>query len=134
LIRLAFFLLTKEESMIEPIPGLPDHVLGFTAKGAVSVADYETVIIPAVEERLSIHPKVRLLYHLGDEFSEFKAAAMWEDMKIGLRHFTAWEKVAVVTDVEWIRAAVKAFGFLLHGHVRLFQNSELNLAREWVCA
>jgi hypothetical protein len=118
--------------MIELISGLPDNVLGFTAKGAVTAADYETVIIPAVEAALSKHPKLRLLYHLGREFSDFEAAAMWEDMKVGLQHLTAWEKIAVVTDVEWVRAAVKAFGFLLPGRVRLFQNGELDLARQWV--
>jgi hypothetical protein len=127
------FLPTKEESMIEPIPGLPDNVLGFTAKGTVTAADYQKVIIPAVEARLSAHQKVRLLYHLGGEFSQFEAAAMWEDMKVGLQHLTSWEKIAVVTDIEWIRAAMKVFGFLLHGHIRLFQNSELDRAREWVC-
>lgn len=120
--------------MIEPIRGLPDNVLGFTAKGAISAADYETVIMPAVEAAILKQATVRLLYYLGGEFSGFEAAAMWKDMKIGLKHLTAWEKIAVVTDVEWVRAAVKAFGFLLHGHVRLFQNSELNVAREWVCA
>jgi hypothetical protein len=119
--------------MIEPIPGLPNNVLGFTAKGAVTAADYETVIIPAVEAKLSKHPKVRLLYHLGGEFSQFEAAAMWEDMKVGLQHLTSWEKIAVVTDVEWIRVAMKAFGFLLPGRIRLFRNSEMDLAREWVC-
>ena len=32
--------------MVEKIPGLPDNVLGFTAKGTVTADDYESVIIP----------------------------------------------------------------------------------------
>ena len=39
--------------MIEKIPHLPDNVLGFTAKGTVTVNDYESIIIPAVEELFS---------------------------------------------------------------------------------
>ncbi|MEJ6701961.1 MAG: hypothetical protein QNL01_13480 [Akkermansiaceae bacterium] len=35
--------------MIEPIPQLPDHTLGFTASGKVTGSDYEQHIIPAVE-------------------------------------------------------------------------------------
>ena len=118
--------------MIEQIQNLPSNVLGFTAKGTVTGADYETVIIPAVEAMLSKHPKVRFLYHLGEEFSGFETAALWEDAKIGLKHLASWDKIAVVTDVDWIRVATKVFGFLLQGHIRLFHNTELNVARDWL--
>jgi hypothetical protein len=118
--------------MIEQIPNLPSNVLGFSAKGIVTGIDYETVIIPAVEAIFSKHPKIRLLYHLGENFSGFETVALWEDTKIGLKHLTSWERIAVVTDVDWIRAAMKVFGFLLHGHVRVFHNSELTAAREWL--
>ena len=35
--------------MVEPIPNLPDNVLGFKAIGRVTSEDYETVLIPAVD-------------------------------------------------------------------------------------
>jgi len=118
--------------MIEKMEGLPDGVLGFTAKGTVTGLDYEQVIVPAVEETLAKFHKVRFLYSLGNDFKEFEAAAMWEDAKIGLKHLTSWERIALVTDVDWIRAAMKAFGFLLHGHVRAFRNSKIVEARTWI--
>jgi hypothetical protein len=118
--------------MVEKMEGLPEGVLGFSAKGTVTKVDYEEVIIPAVEEALVRFRKVRLLYALGRDFKEFEAAAMWEDAKIGLEHLTSWERVAVVTDVDWIKSAIKAFGFLLHGHIRVFQNSEIIEARIWI--
>ena len=63
--------------MVEKIPNPPGNVLGFTAKGTVADNDYESVIIPAVEALFSRHLKVRFLYHLGEDFSGFEAAAMW---------------------------------------------------------
>jgi hypothetical protein len=118
--------------MVEKMEGFPEGVLGFSAKGTVTKVDYEEVIIPAVEEALAKFHKVRFLYSLGGDFKEFEAAAMWEDAKIGLKHLTSWERVAVVTDVDWIRAAIKVFGFLLHGHIRIFPNSEIIEARAWI--
>lgn len=118
--------------MIERIPGLPDNVLGFTAKGTVTAEDYESTIIPAVEELFSRHEKVRFLYHLGEEFSGFDAAAVWDDTKIGLKHLAGWERMAVVSDVEWIRSAVRIFGIAMPGHVRVFHDRELDAARRWV--
>ena len=123
--------------MLERIEGLPDNALGFTAKGNVTAEDYETVLIPAVEEKLKKHEKVRLLYHLGDEFEKFEAGAMWDDAKVGLGHITNWEKIAIVTDVNWIEQAGKIFGFAIEtmsvsGDVKVFHNSELEEAIKWI--
>jgi len=118
--------------MLERMKGLPDNVLGFEAKGEVTGADYESVLIPAVDEMLARRKRIRFLYHLGNEFAGFDAKAVWDDAKVGLRHLNAWERVAVVTDVGWIRTAMKTFGFVIPGQVRVFGNSELAAARQWV--
>lgn len=118
--------------MIEPIAGLPDNTLGFAAKGTVTANDYETVIIPAVEALFSQRSKARFLYHLGTDFTGFEAAAMWDDAKIGLKHISGWERMAVVSDVEWIRAAIKVFGLAMPGHVRVFHNNEISKAKQWI--
>jgi hypothetical protein len=118
--------------MIEKIPNLPDNVLGFTAKGTITANDYESVIIPAVEALFSRYHKVRFLYHLGEEFSEFEVSAMWNDIKLGLTHLTGWERMAVVSDMDWIRAAVRVFGLAIPGHIRVFHNSELTEATRWI--
>ena len=53
--------------MIERIPDLPDHVLGFSAKGKVTAEDYEKVLIPAVEKELKENKKIRFLYNFGKD-------------------------------------------------------------------
>lgn len=119
--------------MIERIPDLPENVLGFSAQGTVTANDYESVIIPAVEAMFSRQGKVRLIYQLGDDFSGFEAAAVWDDTKLGLKHLTGWERLALVSDVEWVRWALKVFGLAIPGHVRVFHNRDLAEAKRWVC-
>ena len=120
--------------MIERLTGLPDNVIGFSAHGKVTAQDYEQHIAPAVEEALVRHGKVRLLYQLGTDFDGFDVGAIWEDTKVGLSHLAAWERIAVVTDVDWIRMATKAFGFAMPGEVRVFSYAELGAARDWLTA
>jgi hypothetical protein len=120
--------------MITLIENLGDNVIGLSASGTVTGHDYENVVIPAVEQALAKHRKVRLLYHCGPEFKGFDAAAMWDDAKVGLHHFSAWERIAVVSDIVWVRAATKIFGFALPGPVRVFHNDELGAATEWVAS
>ena len=118
--------------MVEKIANLPDNVLGFTAKGTVTENDYQSIIIPAVEELFSRQRKVRFLYHLGEDVTGFEAAAMWDDTKLGLKHLTGWERMAIVSDFEWLRAAIKIFGLVIPGQVRVFQNNELAEATQWI--
>jgi hypothetical protein len=118
--------------MIEKIPDLPDNVLGFSAKGKVTANDYEEVLIPSVEALFARQDKVRLVYRLGDEFTGFEAGAMWDDAKVGLKHLGGWERVAVVSDVEWIRAGMRLFGLVMPGSVRVFANADIDEAMRWV--
>ena len=58
--------------MIEKIPGLPEHVLGFSAKGAVTAKDYETVVIPAVQAQFARRSKGQIRVFRDRELEEAK--------------------------------------------------------------
>ena len=118
--------------MIEKIKNLPENVIGFNAKAQVTGKDYEKILIPLVEEKLKKFAKLNLLYHLGDEFEKFEPRAMWDDTKVGLMHLCSWNKIAVVTDVSWIRGTSKVFSLMIPAHVKIFANKDLDEAVRWV--
>ncbi|WP_266172080.1 STAS/SEC14 domain-containing protein [Dyella subtropica] len=119
--------------MIVQMTGLPPGVLGFTAHNQVTAKDYEQVIVPDIEAAFAINPKLRVMFHTDEDFTGFDAGAMWDDAKLGFRHFSGWERAALVTDVGWIRTLARALGFLSPGQFRLFHSAELDDARAWVC-
>lgn len=118
--------------MLELLDDLPGQIIGVNAKGEVTSQDYQTVLVPAVEERLARYKRLRLLYVLGEEFTGFTGAAAWEDAKIGMRHFASFERIAVISDAEWIQHMVKALGFVIPGEVRIYAQSEFDQARSWI--
>jgi SpoIIAA-like len=120
--------------MIEIIEGMPKNVLGILAKGEVTREDYLQVVIPAVDKALKENAKLRLYYDLGSQFTGIDFGAEWEDFKIGIEHFSRWERVAVATDVAWIRHAVSAFSFLMPGQLRVFSTAQTSEARTWIAA
>jgi hypothetical protein len=63
-------------------------------------------------------------YETAEDFTGFDPAAMWEDFKVGVEHLARWERVAVVTDVEWIGKAVRFFAFLMPAATKLFSRAE----------
>ncbi len=119
--------------MIEITSGLPDNILAVTAHGTVTAEDYEKVLLPAVNERLERHEKIRLLFRTGDDFSGYTTGAMWDDVKLGVRHVTAFEKIAVVSDVHWLIHAAKAFRFLFPCPVKVFNGNDIRDAEAWIC-
>ncbi len=120
--------------MIELLPNLPDHVVGISAYGQVTAADYETILIPAIDVALKKHDRIRMLYQIGPQFTGFTAGAMWDDLKIGVAHMRAWERIAVVTDHNWIASATRMFGFAMPCPVKVFSSDELADAEAWIAA
>jgi SpoIIAA-like len=118
--------------MIQMLTDFPDNVVAASASGVVTKRDYQECLVPRVELALKRHPKIRCYYELGPQFSRMEPGAMWEDFKIGIEHLSRWERVAVVSDVDWIKHAVNAFRFLMPGEVRIFATSETAPAREWI--
>ena len=118
--------------MIEELKGFPPRVLALAGKGHVTRSDYETVLIPAVEEALRQPGKVRLYYQIDPDFSGIDAGAMWDDFKVGMEHLLRWDRIAVVTDVDWIRYTFRAFSFVIPGVAKVFRVDEKAKAREWI--
>jgi hypothetical protein len=120
--------------MLELVKGFPDHVVAVRAIAQVTRDDYHTVLVPAVEGALQHHAKLRLYYMIGHEFTGFDPGAAWEDFKVGMEHLTRWERIAVVTDVDWMQHTIKAFGFVMPGEMRVFPSANDAEARTWIAS
>lgn len=120
--------------MIEQLKDFPDNVLVFLCKGRVTKADYDAVLVPAVNNALKSHGKMRLYYETAADFAGLDPGAMWEDFKVGVEHLARWERVAVVTDAEWIKHTMRFFSFLMPAAMKSFPASEVAEARAWITA
>jgi hypothetical protein len=119
--------------MIEHLSDFPGNVVAFLSKGHVTRRDYETVLVPVVEAALDQHEKVRLYYEINLDFSGVERGVA-QNFQIGMGHLLRWDRIAIVTDVDWIRYTLRAFGFLMPGVVEIFSHDEKTEARKWILA
>ena len=117
--------------MIRLLSDMPPGVLGLEAVDDVEKEDYENVLLPAVNKAIAEHGKVRLVYVLGPAFDEYEADAVWEDVKLGVRHPASFERMAIVTNARWAGPAIKIFSVLWPGQARAFPLTELESAKRW---
>lgn len=118
--------------MITLIEGLPANVVGIRAEGKVHSADYKSVADPAVDAALASSDNIRVLYVLGEDFEGYSGGAMWQDTKLGLSNWSAWEKLAIVTDHTAYADGVKAVGWMMPAEVKVFAVADLDAAKAWV--
>ncbi len=123
----------KAKGRFDILEGFPADVLAIEAHGLIDREAYEKTLMPLVAERIGREGRIKLLYIIGQDFEGFTAGAAWDDARLGLLHPGDFARIAVVTDVEWVRFGVKLFAPLMRGRVRLFGLGELEEARNWIC-
>jgi len=116
--------------MIRRLDDMPDGVIGLEASGEVSADDYRDVMGPSLTSALE-SGGVRLLYVVA-EHTKFTAGAAFADAKLGLGHLKGWERIAVVTDEDWLENSIKAFGWMMPGEVKVFDDDEVEEATAWL--
>ncbi|MEI8332560.1 MAG: STAS/SEC14 domain-containing protein [Chloroflexota bacterium] len=117
--------------MLELMEGMPSGVVAVRAVGKVTADDYHAVLDPAVEASVRKTGTVRILYVLGPDFESYSLGAMLADTAES-RHLGRCERMAVVTDVGWVRDAVGLFRHAMPARLELYAVSDLDAAKAWV--
>ncbi|MCT2559846.1 STAS/SEC14 domain-containing protein [Tsuneonella sp. YG55] len=116
----------------EEIGGLPRDVVALRAIGVITADDYRETLVPLIEARLQDHEKLKCLIVLDGAFATYTGGAAWEDAKLGFRHWDAFSRVALVSDIGWIVKATRLFAPIMPCAVRTFPLAELDAAKDWI--
>jgi SpoIIAA-like len=121
-------------ALLEKLTDLPAGTMGFRGSGKITSDDYRQMMEP-IYAALERGEKLNIYFELADDF-HLDAGALWEDLKaagsVGLKQRSSWQRMALVTDKDWVRHGASAFGWLAPGELRLFEPSEHDEARAWL--
>jgi hypothetical protein len=121
--------------MIEQLAEMPAGTVGFRVAGEVEREDYRDVLVPELRRALDAGGGLRTLY-LIEDLDEIEPGALWADAKLGfdlgVRHHDAWERSAIVTDLDWMARATRLFAWMIPGEARVFETAALESAKQWV--
>ena len=118
--------------MLRRITDMPAGTVGFEAVGEVEDDDWEEAVEPVLRREMAEGQKIHLLYLLGPEARDPEGDAIAADTGFRARHATSFDRVAVVSDEDWMRPALRALSALLPGKARGFPVRELESAKAWV--
>jgi hypothetical protein len=115
--------------MMRRITDMPLGTIGFEAVGDVDDDAWEDAVAPVLRQELAEGRKVRLLYALAPRTREVMA-----DTGFRARHAESLERVAVVSDEDWMRPTLRTLAFILPGRAKGFRVRELAHAKAWLAA
>ena len=119
--------------MIEVLPDMPQGVTGIRISGRLR-GDELREARPAIEEMLNAG-EVRIVEVIDSDYEGFGPGGLVEDIKLGfgtvLPHHSAFRRIAVVSDKEWVARTLHALAWMVPGELAVFGLDELEHAKQW---
>jgi hypothetical protein len=116
--------------MIETIETGSPKVVGLKLCGKLHDGDYRQ-FVPAMETILTAAGKVRLFIQF-DDFHGWDLHAAWDDLKFGLKHYSDFERIAMVGDRKWEKWMASFCKPFTRAKVQYFDKSEVDAAWKWL--
>ena len=118
--------------MIEIKSAAGSAAMEIELRGKIVDADYRDVLIPAIDAALEQNDRIRELVRVDPSFAGYSPEAMADDAWMGLRHWRGFDRIAVVSDANWIAAALRGLGILMPCPLMVFPLAEHDAARRWL--
>jgi hypothetical protein len=118
--------------MLSVIQDAPDNVVAFRATGHVDKQDFETVLIPVVDAHVKKQGIINFMLVLDTELKNFTIGAFLKDLGLGLKHFTKWHKMAIISENGPLNTFSDLFSYIAPGEAKGFTHAELAKATQWV--
>ncbi|QVI26271.1 STAS/SEC14 domain-containing protein [Mycolicibacterium neoaurum] len=119
--------------MIEILTDMPTGVTGIRVSGRISGEELRE--FQPVMEDLGKSAEIRIVEVIDQDYDGFGPGGLTEDLKMGfgalLHHHSAFKRIAVVSDKDWVRHTMHAIGWMVPGELAVFGGDELDRAAEW---
>ncbi|MFC5139843.1 STAS/SEC14 domain-containing protein [Actinomycetospora rhizophila] len=120
--------------MIERMTDVPPEIDAVRAGGVLTRGEYDAVVLPLVQEAERSDRMLRVLCRVEDDYAGVTPAALWEDLRLGLRAMRHFAAFAVLTDLGWMRTACRLAAWTTPYPLRAFTTVERDDAVAWLLA
>jgi len=105
-------------------------VLEVQVTGKLAHEDYQH-FVPEFERLLEQHRKIRVLFEMVD-FHGWEGAALWDDIKFDVKHFSDIDRLAMVGERKWEKGMSVFCRPFTTAKIRYFDRTAIAEARTWV--
>ncbi len=118
--------------MFVVLPESNGNMVGIGVSGTLRDADYGA-FLPVLDDLIDEHGPLRVLLDL-EEFKGWEPDAVMDDFAFGMRHWSDFERMAIVADRTWEDLVPLHMDKLLDAEVRRFPLAGRDMAWAWINA
>ena len=122
--------------MIEVLADMPAGVSGIRVSGRLTGDDLRA-FRPTMDQLVNAD-EIRIVEVIAPDYEGFGPGGLIEGLKLGfgawLRHHSAFKKIAVVSDKDWVVHALHAFAWMIPGEMALFRLDQFEQAKAWAAS
>lgn len=119
--------------MIETMTEMPEGVTGIRVSGTVTGEELRA-FEPQMRQLLDTD-EIRFVEVIDPDYEGFGRGGLAEDIRMGFgvlfKHHSAFKRMAIVTDTDWIVHALHVLAWMVPGELKIFGLGELEQAKEW---
>ena len=105
------------------------NILEICVSAKLTKEDYEQ-FVPVTEQMIE-NGKIRIVFEMHD-FHGWEVAALWEDIKFDVKHFSDIERLAMIGDRKWEQGMAIFCKPFTSAKIRYFDVSAADEARSWI--
>jgi hypothetical protein len=105
-------------------------ILEVQVSGKLAHADYQQ-FGPEFDRLVKKHGKLRILFEMVD-FHGWEAAALWDDVKLDMKHFSHIERLAIAGETKWEKGMSIFCRPFTTAKIRYFDRTDIAEARIWL--
>ena len=118
--------------MLKLIYDLPPQVVGMHAYADVTEQEYEGALIPLFNDVINKNRRISFLLVLETDIKNFASGAWCGNVRIGLKYFFKWNKIAIVTDQRGVLGYSDLFKYIVPGKFKCYRLDQLDSAIKWI--
>ena len=116
--------------MIQLLPSPKENLVSLKVSGSLTKEDYDR-ILPTLETKIRQFGKIKLYVEV-EKLALPTLNALWEDLKMDLKHYNDFSYVAVVGEPDWLAAITKLVSPLVPAEVRTYDREDRATAMQWL--
>lgn len=116
--------------MLQILPVNEANVFAVKASGKLTDADYQQ-LLPVLEKQIKRYGELSLLLEL-ENFSGWDNKALWDDLKLGIKHDHDFKRIAIVGEKSWQHWMSWLANLTTASEVQYFKRDELFEAWDWL--
>jgi len=117
--------------MLHLINNLPARLVGVHACADVTETEYEVMLVDLFNSQLKNKQKLNFLLVLESNIENFASGLWCGNLKVGIKYFFSWNKIAIVTDRMDVLGYSDLFRYILPGKFKTYKLTQLDEAIRW---